>query len=108
MTQEPTVETPVAAGTSLLETGDGEQIGTVAEAWMHEDRVLVVSVSNAPVGVAYTCRVHLAEGAMKRLGRWEASSPEGGTWVMRAPQGDISTLELVTDSGKVWSSARLP
>jgi hypothetical protein len=70
--------------------------------------VLVVAVSKAPVGVRYTCRVRLAEGQTKDLGRWEASSPEGGTWVVPAPQGDINGIELVTDSGEVWSSARLP
>jgi anti-sigma factor RsiW len=101
-------QTPVANGTAVLHTGDGDGIGTVAEAWMHEDRVLVVAVSKAPVGVRYTCRVRLAEGQTKDLGRWEASSPEGGTWVVPAPQGDINGIELVTDSGQVWSSARLP
>lgn len=100
--------TPVASGTAVLQTGEGDDIGTVAEAWMHEDRVLVLAVSTAPVGVRYTCRVQLAEGQTKDLGRWEASSPEGGTWVVPAPQGDINGIELVTDSGTVWSSARLP
>ena len=75
---------------------------------MHEDRVLVLAVSKAPVGVRYTCRVQLAEGQTKNRGRWQASSPEGGTWVVPAPQGDINGIELVTDSGQVWSSARLP
>jgi anti-sigma factor RsiW len=101
-------QTPVASGTAVLQTGEGDDIGTAAVAWMHEDRVLVVAVNNAPVGVPYTCRVRLAEGQTKDLGRWEASSPEGGTWVVPAPQGDINGIELVTDSGQVWSSARLP
>jgi hypothetical protein len=101
-------QAPVASGTAVLETGDGDQIGTAAVAWMHESRVLVVSVGEAPVGVTYTCRVRLAEGQTQELGRWEASSPDGGTWVVPAPQGDISAIDLVTDSGEVWSSARLP
>ena len=75
---------------------------------MHESRVLVVSVSRAPVGVPYTCRVRLAEGETRELGRWEASDPDGGTWVVPAPQGDLNGIELVTDSGAVWSSASLP
>jgi anti-sigma factor RsiW len=108
MFDESQPQTPVASGTAVLHTGDGDGIGTVAEAWMHENRVLVVAVSKAPVGVRYTCRVRLAEGQTKDLGRWEASSPEGGTWVVPAPQGDINGIELVTDSGQVWSSARLP
>jgi anti-sigma factor RsiW len=99
---------PLAANTTVLETGDGERVGTTAVAWMHERRVLVVSVHDAPVGVPYNCRVRLAEGQAKVLGRWTASSEDGGTWVMPAPQGQLTALELVLDSGKVWSTARLP
>jgi anti-sigma factor RsiW len=95
-------------GTTVLTTGDGERVGTAALAWMHESRVLVVAVSDAPVGVQYSCRVRLAEGNARVLGRWEASSAEGGTWVMPAPQGDLNAIELVTDSGHIWSSAQLP
>jgi hypothetical protein len=58
--------------------------------------------------VQYSCRVRLAEGNARVLGRWEASSAEGGTWVMPAPQGDLNAIELVTDSGHIWSSAQLP
>jgi anti-sigma factor RsiW len=94
--------------TTVLHTGDGEDVGTASVAWMHERRVLVVSVHTAPVGVAYSCRVKLSEGDSRVLGRWEASSTDGGVWVMPAPQGDLNALELVTDSGEVWSSARLP
>lgn len=95
-------------GTTVLRTGDGERVGTAALAWMHESRVLVVAVSDAPVGVPYSCRVRLAEGNTRVLGRWESSSADGGTWVMPAPDGDLNVLELVTDSGQVWSSAQLP
>ncbi|MDQ4084697.1 MAG: hypothetical protein M3165_02675 [Actinomycetota bacterium] len=98
----------LAEGTVVLEKSDGTDVGTAAVAWMHEERVLVVSVTDAPVGVRYSCRVHLAEGDSRVLGRWEASSPRGGVWVMPAPQGELSALELVTDSGDVWSTAQLP
>jgi hypothetical protein len=107
------VEVPAAAedalaGGTALQTGDGEAVGAAAVAWMYESRVLVVSVDNAPVGVPYTCRVRLSGGGTKVLGHWEASASGGGVWVMRAPQGDLNTLELVTDSGHVWSAAQLP
>jgi hypothetical protein len=95
-------------GTSALATGDGEQVGTAAVAWMHDRRVLVISVSDAPVGVGYTCRVRLAEGGTQELGHWEASSPGGGTYVVPAPQGELNSLEMVvTESGDVWSTAPL-
>jgi hypothetical protein len=98
----------LADDTVPLHTPDGETVGTAAEAWMDDSRVLVVAVSEAPVGVRYTCRVRLATGGIQVLGRWESSSADGGTWVMAAPQGDINVLELVTDSGNVWSYAQLP
>ena len=99
---------PTASGTAVLAKSDGEQVGTAAVAWMNENRVLVMSVNNAPVGVGYRCRVWLANGDSQVLGRWEASSPQGGTWVVPAPQGELSTIQLVTGSGDVWSAARLP
>jgi anti-sigma factor RsiW len=98
----------LAADSAVLETGDGASVGTAAVAWMHEDRVLVVQLNQAPVGVRYHCRVKMAEGNTMVLGRWQASSAQGGTWVMPAPQGDVSGVALVTDSGQVWSSAWLP
>jgi anti-sigma factor RsiW len=99
---------PLAAGASLINNGDGEHVGTAAVAWMDQRRVLVVSVHSARAGVPYTCRVLLAQGESKVLGRWTSSTDEGGTWVMPVPEGQLNTLELVLDSGEVWSSARLP
>lgn len=104
----PVAEPPLAADSAVLETGDGASVGTAAVAWMHESRVLVVQLNEAPLGVRYRCRVQMAEGNTKVLGRWQASSVHGGTWVMPAPQGDLSGVELVTSSGEVWSSAWLP
>jgi len=98
----------LAADSAALETGDGETVGTAAVSWMHQDRVLVVQLNQAPVGVRYRCRVEMTEGSKLVLGSWQASSAKGGTWVMPAPQGDLSGVELVTDTGQVWSSAWLP
>lgn len=99
---------PVAADSVVLHTGDGERVGVATVAWMEDSRVLVVSVNDAPVGVPYSCRVQLADGQSEVLGRWEASSTGGGTWVMHAPQGELNTIELVHTSGAVWASAQLP
>ena len=97
-----------AADSAALETDDGETVGTAAVSWMHQDRVLVVQLNQAPVGVRYRCRVEMTEGNKMVLSSWQASSAKGGTWVMPAPQGDLSGVELVTNSGQVWSSAWLP
>lgn len=105
---QPTAGPLVAADSAVLKTGDGTTVGTAAVAWMHEDRVMVVQLNQAPVGVRYRCRVTMAEGNTKVLGQWTPSSARGGTWVMPAPQGDLNGIQLVTDSGQVWSSAWLP
>jgi hypothetical protein len=93
---DPDGERPVATGPDALPEGaavlakdDGTKVGSAAVAWMHEDRVLVVSVTDAPVGVRYSCRVLLAEGDSKVLGRWEASSSDGGVWVMPADRKSV-------------------
>jgi anti-sigma factor RsiW len=107
--QAPAASGPLlAADSAVLKTGDHATVGTAAVAWMHEDRVLVVQLNQAPVGVRYRCRVQMAEGNTMVLGQWTPSSAKGGTWVMPAPQGDLNGVELVTDSGQVWSSAWLP
>lgn len=98
----------LAEDTVALHTGDGSRVGTASLAWMDESRVLVVSVSHAPVDVRYSCRVSLAWGGKRTLGHWQASSENGGTWVMQAPQGELNSVELVTDDGTVWSAATLP
>ena len=106
--QAPVSAPLLAPDSAVLRTGDGATVGTAALAWMHQDRVLVVQLSQAPVGVRYRCRVQMAEGNTMVLGQWTPSSANGGTWVMPAPQGDLNGVDLVTDSGQVWSSAWLP
>ncbi|MGH3367718.1 MAG: hypothetical protein ACRDOY_10985, partial [Nocardioidaceae bacterium] len=98
----------MAGGSVALATEDGEQVGTATVGWLDHRRVLVMSVSRPAVGVGYSCRVLRARVVPKTLGRWEASSGDGGTWVVRAPPGDLTEVQLVTDSGQVWSSASLP
>ncbi|MGH3355068.1 MAG: hypothetical protein ACRDOJ_04170 [Nocardioidaceae bacterium] len=103
---EPTLEQ--AAGVVPLTKDDGEQVGTASIGWLHDERVMVVSVSKPAVGVSYRCKMLLAQDDPETMGRWEASSPEGGIWVVPTPKGDITGMEMVTDSGAVWASARLP
>lgn len=100
-------DVPVAAGTVALRTGNDEQVGTVAFGWLHDRRVLVVSVSKPVVGVGYRCRILRAQGPPQTVGHWEASSPRGGTWVVPAPPGKVTAVQLVTEPGHVWATARL-
>lgn len=97
-----------AADSSGLVKDDGDRVGTASVGWLEDQRVLVLSVTEPVVGVGYRCRVLLEDGERTTLARWEAASAEGGTWVVATPKGDLAAVELVTDSGEVWASARLP
>ena len=99
-------EPPLAGDAALLRKSDGDVVGTVAVTSIEGDPVVVVAVSDPVVGVPYTCRVLLKSGRMVDAGRWTVDEPEGHTWITQAPAGEITAMELVTDDGRVWSSAQ--
>jgi anti-sigma factor RsiW len=99
-------EPPLAGDATLLRTSDGDVVGTVAVTSIEDEPVVVVAVSDPVVGVPYTCRVLLESGRMVDAGRWTVDEPEGHTWITHAPPGEITGMELVTDDGRVWSSAQ--
>lgn len=97
----------VTGNTALLRDGDGEPVGTVSASAVDGEPVMVVGVSDAPVGKPYTCRLLLADGSSVDAGRWRTRTEQGWTWVVRVPDAEVVGVELVSDSGAVWSSARL-
>ena len=97
---------PLAGDATLLRTSDGDVVGTAAVTSIEGDPVVVVAVSDPKVGVPYTCRVLLESGRMVDAGRWTVDEPEGHTWITQAPAGEIAAMELVTDDGRVWSTAQ--
>jgi hypothetical protein len=97
---------PLAGDAALLRTSDGDVVGTAAATTIEGDPVLVLAISDPKVGVPYTCRVFLESGRMVDAGRWSVDEPEGHTWITHAPAGKITGMELVTDDGRVWSSAQ--
>ena len=101
-----TSDPPLAGDTALLRKSDGEVVGTAAVSSIEGDPVVVVAISDPAVGVPYTCRVLLKSGRMVDAGRWSVDEPEGHTWITQAPAGEITGMELVTDDGRVWSSAQ--
>jgi hypothetical protein len=98
---------PLAGDTALLRKSDGQVVGTAAVTTIEGDPVVVVAISDPAVGVPYTCRVLLKSGRMVDAGEWSVDEPEGSTWITHAPPGEIVGMELVTDDGRVWSSAQL-
>ena len=100
-------EPPLAGDTSLLRTSDGDIVGTAAVTSIEGKPVVVISISNPAVGIPYHCRILLRGGRMVDAGRWSVDDPAGSTWITKAPHGHVVGMELVTDDGRVWSTAQL-
>ncbi|WP_109471125.1 hypothetical protein [Ornithinimicrobium cavernae] len=101
----PTTEVPVASAGVALTTADGTRVGTVSRSWSSGEPVLVVDVSSGQPGRSYLCRVRLEDGGTEDVGRWTLSPDRPNSWVV--PDPGVAEVEMVTDSGKVWSSATL-
>lgn len=102
----PPTQTPVAtAAGAALTTDGGEQVGTVSRSWSQGEPVLVVDISAGEPGRSYLCRLALADGGTSDAGRWTLSPDRPNSWVI--PDPGVHGVELVTDAGKVWSSATL-
>jgi anti-sigma factor RsiW len=97
----------LAENSAHLRTKDGQQVGTVTRSWLNAQPVLVVEVTQGKVGKRYECRLRLAGGAEQVAGDWVLRSERGATWVVSAPESGVVGVELVTDTGAVWSSATL-
>jgi anti-sigma factor RsiW len=99
-------EPPLAGDTGLLRKSDGEVVGTASVSSLEGRPVVVVSISRPAVGVPYHCRLLYENGRQIDAGRWTVDEPEGHTWITRARKGNVVRMDLVTDDGRVWSSAR--
>ena len=93
------------AGAPLL-TGEGDVVGGVSRSYVDGRVVLVVSVAEGTVGVRYSCRLRLADGTAVPAGDWTLEETDA-TWIVDLPAEDVTGVELVTDTGRVWSSADL-
>lgn len=97
----------LAADAAPLRTSDGSVVGTAAVSTLGGDPVVIVSIARPAVGIPYHCRVILDDGRRVDAGRWTVTDPDGSTWISRAPPGHVVGMDLVTDDGRVWSSARI-
>lgn len=101
----PATEQPVQSAGLPLTTADGDRVGTVSRSWSEGEAVLVVDVSSGQPGRSYLCRLVLEAGGTQDVGRWTLSPDRPNSWVV--PDPGVTTVELVADSGRVWSSATL-
>jgi hypothetical protein len=101
-------EPVLTAHSAALRTGDGEVVGTAALSSVDDKPVVVVSIADPPIGVPYHCRVMLDSGRTVDSKSWTDETSGGSTWIVPVPEGHIVNLEVVTDDGRVWSSAQMP
>lgn len=106
--EEAAPEPVLTADSAALRKGDGEVVGTASLSSVNDKPVVVVSLANPPIGVPYHCRVMLDGGPTVDSQSWEDEAPGGSTWIIPVPEGRIVNLEVVTDDGRVWSSAQMP
>lgn len=95
---------------SPLLTADGEAVGSAGISATNSRELLFVAVTRARPGASYDCVVVGQDGQRRDAGTWSLDAGYGseqasGTWVVPLPEGGIQRLELVGQSGRVWSSA---
>lgn len=95
---------------SPLLTADGEAVGSAGITSTSSRELLFVAVTRARPGATYDCVVIGRDGQRRDAGTWSLDTGYGseqasGTWVVALPEGGIQRLELVGQSGRVWSSA---
>ena len=97
----PTIE---AGDSGALLKGDGTLVGSVVRSQYDGDDVLIMRIDDGPPGVHYTCRLRLADGSARTTGEWTVPDSGKAFWIVADPS-DVASVELVTDSGKVWADA---
>jgi hypothetical protein len=102
-------QSTLAEDRSLLETPDGDRVGSVTRTLMDGEPVYVVTVTTGPVGMNYLCLLRLEDGKQIEVADWVLHSERGETWVIDVPAQDVSELVMVANggAGPVWSTARL-
>jgi len=94
------------AGVAALRTPSGQEVGDVLPSRYAGRAVLVMHVVGGPPGRHYTCRLRMVDGSTWSGGEWSLPDSGNAVWITDAPAG-VTGVELVADSGQVWSSAKL-
>lgn len=96
----------VAAGTALV-ARTGQTVGHVQDARYNGQPVFVVTVTNGPPGVRYSCQLMLADGTRQAAGAWTLPATGSATWVVDRPTAEVASMALVSDTGNTWATAGL-
>lgn len=102
-----TARSGAAAGVPLL-TGEGAEVGRVAESRVGPRRVYVLTVHSARVGNHYLCRLRLKDGRDIDAADWVMRSSTA-VWVIDRPAAPVDEVMLVArdGAGPVWSRATM-
>jgi len=92
---------------AALVTDGGSTVGTVEPSQTGGREVVVLQVTNGRPGTRYTCRLHLEDGTVKDAGEWVMPDSGRATWIADGSRRTIDRIDLVTDDGRVWSTAKL-
>lgn len=92
---------------AVLVTAKGSTVGTVEPSQAGGQQVVVLQVTDGRPGTRYTCRVRLDDGTARDAGEWVMPESGHATWIVPGSSTSMGRVELVTDDGRVWSSARL-
>ncbi|MFJ9173173.1 anti-sigma factor family protein [Streptomyces sp. NPDC102360] len=92
---------------AALVNGSGTTVGTVEPSRIGDQRVVVMQIAQGSPGGYYTCRLLLKDGSVRDAGHWWLPSSGRATWIAHGAASSIDRVDLVDDSGRVWSSADL-
>jgi len=96
--------TAAVEGETTLRTGNGDDVGSVLQSRYEGKTVLVLRIARGVPGMHYTCRLRLGDGSALDAGEWIVPDSGSAVWITPAPS-DLVGVELVTESGTVWSTA---
>ncbi len=100
------LDEPPPADAIALRTDDGRVVGRVLPSRVDDEEVLVLRIVDGPPGMHYVCRLRLDDDSTTPAGDWVVPDSGTATWITPSDP-DAASIELVTDTGKVWSSASL-
>lgn len=93
-----------------LLTADGEAVGAAGITSTNSRELMFVALTRARPGATYDCVLVGRDGQRHDAGSWSLDAGYGseqasGSWVVPLPVGGVQRIELVGESGRVWSSA---
>lgn len=95
---------PAQVASVPLLTSQGTNVGSVALITLDGRQQVVVSISAGRAGLTYDCVIVDRAGLRRNAGSYTMDD-QSASWVVPAPASGLQRVELVTASGKVWSSA---